>query len=425
MSAHYYDEGSPAEGRKVLLAIPTYDKPDTSLTFSLARSREALGEAGIQSALLILEGNCHVDDARNSIVRDFLESDCTDLVFLDADVTWEPSGLVQLCQRDVDIVGGVYPYRREGSDHMPVRLKDGAEVVDGLREVEGLPTGFMKIRRHVLEKMAALRPWYFDKIYRTHLVFNRSEPDADHNRWGGDLDFCRRWREMGGKLYADEEIRLGHVAKVIIYDSLAAHLRRLFGTTLTYLAPKFREGTEGEAEYNEVFRYGGNNYAADAGVLALVTGIARKCQGPIIETGSGLSSVVMALASGQRVYSLEHLEQYAAQTLAWCGEAGVDNVGLCCAPLVDGWYQPELFDLPNKFAFGFCDGPPRMNGTRMKFFEVFGPRCAVILVDDIKTDINFSRKVQEWAEMEGREVQILGRTALLLQRGTASIKEAA
>lgn len=415
MSAHYYEEGPPAAGKKVLLAVPTYDKPDTSLTFSLARSREALSGAGIQSALLILEGNCHVDDARNSIVRDFLESDCTDLVFLDADVTWEPKGLVTLCEREEDIVGGVYPYRREGSDNMPVRLMEGGEVRDGLREVEGLPTGFMKIKRHVLEKMASVRPWYFDKIYPTHLVFNRSEPDESHTRWGGDLDFCRRWRAMGGKIYAVEDIRLGHVAKIIVYDSLASHLRRITGTTLTELGPKFREGTETEEDYNEIFKYGGNNYAADAGTLALVTGIARKCMGPIVETGSGLSSVLMGLATNEKIYSLEHNEHFAAQTLSWCNEAGVSNVGICQAPMRDFWYDVGAFELPNKFAFGFCDGPPRLYGTRMKFFEVFGDRCSVILVDDIKTDNTFAKKVQDWAEVNGRTFQVLGRCALILK----------
>lgn len=414
MSAHYYDEGKPAAGRKVLLAIPSYDKPDTSLTFSLARSREALTEAGIPSALLILEGNCHVDDSRNSIVRDFLESDCSDLVFLDADVTWEPDALVKLCQRDEDIVGGVYPYRRENGQNMPVRLMDGGEVRDGLREVEGLPTGFMKIRRHVLERMAAGRPWYFDKIYPTHLIFNRSEPDEEHTRWGGDLDFCRRWREMGGKLYALEDLRLGHVAKVVIYDSLAAHLRRLEGGTLPYIAKRIADGVEDEADYNEAAQYSGNNYAADAGVLALVTGIARKCRGPIIETGSGLSTVLMAAAApGETIHSLEHLPHYAQMTDTWTQEAGVENVRILCAPLRDGWYQFDRFDVPDRFAFGFCDGPPRKWGTRMRFFEEIAPRCEVIVVDDMKTDNNFARQVHGWAEANGMTVTILGRAALL------------
>ncbi len=425
MSAHYYDEGPPAEGRKVLLAVPTYGCPDTALTFSLARSREALSAAGIGSALLILEGNCHVDDARNSIVRDFLESDCTELVFLDSDVTWEPRDLVQLCQRDCDVVGGVYPYRREGGVNMPVRLMEGGEVHDGLREVEGLPTGFMKIRRHVLEKMAEFRPWYFDKIYPTHLIFDRPDPDEEHTRWGGDIDFCNRWRAMGGKLYADEELRLGHVAKIVIYDSLAAHLRRVTETALGYLMPRFRDGIENEGDYNELFQYAGNSYAADAGVLALVAGIARKCAGPIIETGSGMSSVLMAAVTDQTVYSLEHIERYADQTLAWAEESGVSNLGILCAPLVDGWYDPNWPDLPAKFAFGFCDGPPRLYGTRMKFFEVFGPRCTVIAVDDIKTDNNFARKVHEWAAANERTVTILGRAALIQRREASALKEAA
>jgi predicted O-methyltransferase YrrM len=223
---------------------------------------------------------------------------------------------------------------------------------------------------------------------------------------------------MGGKLYAVEDIRLGHVAKVIVYDSLASHLRRLAGETLRYLAPKFRKGTETEDDYNEVFRYGGNNYAADAGTLALCVGIARKCQGPIIETGSGLSSVLMALATSETVFSLEHAEHFARQTMRWAGEAQTHNVGMCRAPLKDHWYDLSSFEdeLPGKFAFGFCDGPPRLYGTRMKFFEVLGPRCSAILVDDIKTDNNFARAVHEWAEVNERTVTILGRTAFITKK---------
>ena len=416
MSNHFYDEGEPAKGQKVLLATPSYDKPAAAYTFAIAKSRQALQEAGIQSAYLLLQGNCHVDDSRNSIVRDFLESDCTELVFLDADVDWEPKALVQLCQRELDIVGGVYPYRREGGENMPVRMMPGATLVDGLIEVEGLPTGFMKIKRHVLEKMAAVAPKYFDKIYETALVFDRPTPGEDKTRWGGDVDFCNRFRSMGGRIYADADLRLGHTATVVVRDSLAGHIRRLSGQTLTHVIPRVRAGIETEEDYNEAFQYAANNYAADAGVLAVVTGVARKCRGPIIETGSGLSSVFMGAATDQTVYSLEHVANYAAQTVTWCEEAGVSNVGVCHAPLKDFWYDIDQFDLPKKFALGFCDGPPRMYGTRMKFFEVLASRCEVIVVDDIKTDNGFAKAVNAWAEANGRTMQVLGRTALLTRQ---------
>lgn len=416
MSNLFYDEGAPAVGQKVMLATTSYSTPSAAYTFSIARSREALTDTGIRSAYLLLQGNCHVDDARNAVVREFLGSDCTELVFLDADVDWEPKELVQLCQRDLELVGGVYPYRREGGEEMPVRLKADSKPVDGLLEVEGLPTGFMKIKRHVLEKMAAIAPKYFDKTYETALVFDRPDPNEDKTRWGGDIDFCNRWRAMGGKLYADQELRLGHTATIVVKDSLGAHLRRITATGWPHFMPKFREGAETEADYNEVCKYIGNNYAVDPGVLALVVGVARKCCGPIIETGSGLSSVMMGAVTDQLVYSLEHVDFYAAQTVKWAEEAGVENVGVCYAPLKEFWYDIEKFDLPNKFALGFCDGPPRLYGTRMKFFEVIAPRCEVLVIDDVKQDIKYLGKVHQWAEENSRNVQILGRAALITKR---------
>jgi hypothetical protein len=413
MSNHFYDEGEAATGKKVLLATTCYDKTAASYTFSIARSREALHKEGIQTAYLLLQGNCHVDDARNSVVRDFLESDCTDLVFLDADVDWEPADLLQLCKRELDVVGGVYPYRRDGSENMPCRMMDDRRMIDGLIEVEGLPTGFLKIKRHVLEKVAAQSPKYFDGIHETALVFDRPDPGPDKTRWGGDIAFCNKWRALGGRLFADAELRLGHTGAIILRDSLAASIRRMSGTTLSYVIPRVREGIERETDYNEAFKYVGNNYAADAPLLATVTALARKCRGPIIETGSGLSSVFMGAVSDSQVYSLEHAPQYAAQTVAWCEDAGVPNVGVCYAPLKDFWYDVDKFDLPQKFSLGFCDGPPRFFGTRMRFFEVFGDRCSAILVDDVKSDINFLNKVAAWAESKGRHFQILGRAALI------------
>jgi predicted O-methyltransferase YrrM len=429
MSNQFYDEGEPRKGRKILLATTCYGTTSAAYTFAIARSREALHKLEIQTAYLLLQGNCHVDDARNSVVRDFLGSDCDELIFLDADVDWEPPALVQLASRDFDIVGGVYPYRRDGSDDMPCRMMGERQIrPDGLIEVEGLPTGFLKIKRHVLEKLAALAPAYFDKVYETRQVFARPVPGPDKTRWGGDIDFCNRWRALGGRLYADAELRLGHTGTIVIRDSLAAHIRRLSGTAFSYLVPKFRDGTETDADYNEVFKYIGNNYAADPGVLALLVGVARKCRGAIIETGSGLSSVLMGAicqARGDKVYSLEHVEHYAAQTVAWCEEAGVDNVGVCFAPMQDFWYDLPRFDLPNKFALGFCDGPPRMYGTRSRFFTDIAPRCSAIVVDDVKQDVNYLRQVSEWAEASGRTFEILGRAALLLKPEHRQQQEAA
>jgi len=427
MSDLFHDEGPPATGRKIMLATTAYDRPSAAHVFAIARSRQALHDAGIQTAYALLQGNCHVDDARNAIVRDFLASDCAELVFLDADVDWEPEQLVRLCGHDLDLVGGVYPYRREGGDTMPVRMKPGARIgPDGILEVEGLPTGFMRIRRRVLERVAQRSPKYWDKLDLTALVFDRPDPDEEGTRWGGDIAFCRKWAALGGRLYADAEMRLGHTATIVVRDSLAAQIRRLSGSVWGELIPRFRAGTERPDDYNEIARAVGNSWAADPGVLAVLVGVVRKCRGDVIETGSGLSSVIMGAVSSGRVYSLEHLPHFAANTVAMCEEAGVANVGVCCAPMAaDHWYDVGKFDLPRKFALGFCDGPPRAFGTRFRFFEELAPRCEAIVADDIKTDANYARRVREWAEANGRTMQILGRAALVLKPHHMEMKEAA
>lgn len=414
MSNLFYDEGAPANGKKVMLATPSYGPTAPSYTYSIARSRQALNDAGINCSYLLLQGMCHVDDARNAICRHFLASDCTDLLMLDADVDWEPEGIVRLAKRELDIVGGVYPYRRDGSDQMPVRLLH-KDSIDELMEVEGLPTGFLKIKRVVFEKMAPTVPKYFDKLEPTHLFFDRPTPDNDMTRWGGDIAFCNAARKLGFRLFADSEIRLGHATTIIVRDSLGSHLRRVMGKTVKWVVDRIRSGVETDADYNELFKYISNTYAADPGVLATLVGIVRKCRGDIIETGSGLSSVVMAACTDSKVYSLEHIPHYAAQTLALCEEAEISNVGLCVRELKDFWYDLDSFEhlLPAKFTLGFCDGPPRLYGTRTKFLEKIAPRCEVIVCDDASSDMKYLNALQSWADQNGRTLQMLGRVALL------------
>ena len=130
MSHLFQDDGPKADGKKVCLATTSYDNPDAAYTFSLQRSRKALEEAGIASAYYLLKGNCHVDDARNVIVQEFLLSDCSHLVFLDADVSWDPEDIVTLCQSDKALVGGVYPWRKDmPMDTMPVRMLPGLMMI--------------------------------------------------------------------------------------------------------------------------------------------------------------------------------------------------------------------------------------------------------------------------------------------------------
>lgn len=416
MSYRYYDAGPSVSGQKVLLATTVYDSPDASYVFSIARSREALTAAGIQSAYYLLQGNCHVDDGRNAVVSDFLKSDCTDLVFLDADVSWEPDALVTLCKIDRDLVGGVYPYRRESEEeNMPVRLLLGVDDVDsdGLLEVEGLPTGFMKIKRHVLETMAATAKHFLKNDGLHPVLFERDYYGG--GRRGGDIHFCMIWREMGGKVYAAPELKLGHCGKHVLKDTLGASLRRRNGTTLPWLVERIQARDAKLDTFEEGFRAIGNKWAAPADVLQIAVGLARSSDGPVLEIGSGLSTIAMA-ATGTKVWCIEHDPHYAEKLEQMAAVAGVgDNITLVTAELKDGWY--DLTDeLPASFGVAFVDGPPRKLGDRLKFFDRLGERCKIILYDDA-SDLMIAPRVAAWAKAQNRELQIDGRAGVILPKG--------
>lgn len=419
MSHFFHDPGPAAAGRKVCLATTAYDSPDASYTFSIQASREALTKAGVPSAYMLLSGNCHVDDARNVIVRHFLPTDCTDLLFIDADVSWRPEDLVRLCRHDFDLIGSVYPYRRDGATaDMPIRYIPGIKPDEnGLLEVEGLPTGFMRINRFILETMAKTADHCGEGDLRTPLLFERVTEDT--KRWGGDLNFCNKWRALGGKVFCDVEIRLGHVAKVIRVDSVGASLRRLAGTTLAYAAHMIREGQEDEAVYQEAISYVSNPFGAQEPFLRALVRHARAVDGPIIETGTGLSTILMAAATDQPLYCLEDDPRWTAHLECLIARADVRGIGLCEAPLSDGWYDLAGYpDLPERFALGVNDGPARHRGDRMKFFDALGPRCDVILVDDMN-EPGYAEAVRQWCDSHGRILNFIDPRAAVIRRRDA------
>ena len=413
MSNLFYDEGPKATGQKVLLATTAYDSTSPGYVFSIQKSRQALDKANIQSGYLLLSGNCHVDDARNIVVQNFLLSDCTDLVFIDADVFWNPDSLVQLCQADADLIGGIYPYRRQGqSEKMPVIPMPGEKTdKNGLLEVIGLPTGFMKIRRHVIEKLCETANHFTNKAEsrsQVPILFERTFEDGA--RWGGDIAFCRKWHKAGGKVYALPDLRLGHTGEMTIYDSLSAAMRRQDKATIGYMVDKIRQNDFNPYLFSEVLKAEGNPYSALEDVLMMCALLGKKADGPVIETGSGLTSIALAASTEEQVYSLEHNQYWADKVHKMATDAGIKNLNIIMCPIEDNWYKlPSKF--PDQFSLGLNDGPPRMISNRMGFFDHFG-ETPNIIVDDAD-DPGYSEILTKWCTEHHRKIDFIERSALI------------
>lgn len=418
---YWSDETGAASGQKVLLATTAYDNPDASYTAAIQASRAVLADNGIATAYALLSGNCHVDDARNSILGHFLASDCTDLVFLDADVSWTPEQLVRLCRHDgidVGVVAGIYPKRAQGITDMPVRMLDDVlePGPDGLMEVEGLPTGFMRIKRYVIEDLANNAQTHRNGLDVVPIVFERTYAEG-MGRVGGDINFCLKARDAGFTLFADCDLHLGHAAKVIVKDSLGAALRRNNGTTLPWLVDRIRSGTWKPEDFDEAQRFVANTWAAPQESLTAAIRILEQNPGHVLETGSGLSTICMAAAIPDHyVYALEHDPIYFEMTKRLARAAGVKNIGLVLAPIdkETNWYSNEEFEgLPDRYRLGFCDGPPRAFESRMTFFNGgYAHACDVVIADDATT-FEYQAQIVDWAKKNDRKFNFEGRIAIV------------
>jgi choline kinase len=154
-----------------------------------------------------------VQRARNDIVQLALESDVDDLVFVDADVDWNPNDFIKLLNRDADVVGGVYP-KKSDEEEYPVKIEnfEHDNLKDDLIEVDGLPMGFTRITKKALKKI-----WDESREYREphkekpiRMVFDINIDDKGY-LVSEDISFCDKWKGLGGKLYFDPNINLAHV----------------------------------------------------------------------------------------------------------------------------------------------------------------------------------------------------------------------
>jgi hypothetical protein len=195
---------------KIMLAVPTYDgKIGIKSAFEFASLSLVLQKLDIGLELAQVSGCAIVSKARNLLVTQFMKSDCTHLLFVDADVNWTASNVLQLVGKNKDIVSGLYPSRVEGKGVF-LQVHE-AQTDTGLLRVLAVGAGFMLIARYVLQAMMDKRPElaYKDGDQTHYALFDCAVRDAKYI--GEDYNFCHRAVENGFNIFVDQANVLGHI----------------------------------------------------------------------------------------------------------------------------------------------------------------------------------------------------------------------
>jgi hypothetical protein len=173
--------------------------------------KEELHKAGVEHDWNVGSNESLVHRARMEMTASFLKTSYAFMMWLDADIEFELEDVAKLWNMDADVAVGLYCMKRSDlplSAWRNGRLVKIEECPSGPFEVDYAGTGFMLIKREVIEKLAAVHGTYEGQhgmvpaLYMTPIHNGCLESE--------DYFFCRIAREAGFKVIADPTIKLGH-----------------------------------------------------------------------------------------------------------------------------------------------------------------------------------------------------------------------
>lgn len=148
--------------------------------------------------------------SRNIIIEQALANNCTHILFLDDDMTPPNDALFRLLKHNKDIVTGLYLMRNY--PHFPVAFDEVFEngfnkhlylenSVQGLVEVTNCGLGCVLVKTEI-----------FKKLQKPYVRLGEVVQDG----WSDDIGFFNRVRQAGFRIYCDTEVRVGHMATLVI-----------------------------------------------------------------------------------------------------------------------------------------------------------------------------------------------------------------
>ena len=211
----------------LMIGTPLYGgKGDYVYIETLLHIKHWSMKTNINVEFCLLANQSSISHARNEIAAEFLNSDCTHLLFLDGDVGFNVNPhLQQMLDSDLDFVVGTYPKKaidwdrvvemaRAGMSPADIERKASTQLIKPLTEnfdynqiveVSHAPTGLMLLKRKVFEEY---RQHYGDKgraytsfgkprynYFGTAVITSRDSYVSE------DTYFCLHHTGRGGKIY--------------------------------------------------------------------------------------------------------------------------------------------------------------------------------------------------------------------------------
>lgn len=248
----YVDKNKP----KVCIMTPCYGGVCfVNYVYCIMKTKETLINYGIEVKIEFCKNDSLVSRARNNLVAMAMSDlSVTHLMFIDNDITWDPINIIKLIISDKPIIGGIYPLKKYNWNKLTkpnfveniINKKNNSQLKNmmdddlliqhslleynlnhigteikinkNLTEVKHIATGFMMIKRTVIEKMFEAFPntKYTDDVHflkgeENNYAYALFDCGVEEGHYmSEDWMFCNRWKKMGGSIWVDVSINLSH-----------------------------------------------------------------------------------------------------------------------------------------------------------------------------------------------------------------------
>jgi len=198
--------------------------------------------AGFDLSLAMLGHDALITRSRNTLLGQFMDSpSASHILFIDADIGFEAAHVERMLAFGKDVVAGIYPLKTfHFGSQAQARMRAGEPIAtagmlyvgclckgDELEHEDGFATGvyagtgFMLIRRNVITRMIEAYPeTRYSQIHAfpfperkegpRYALFDCMIDPASGVYLSEDYAFCKRWRDIGGKIWLDTKSRLTH-----------------------------------------------------------------------------------------------------------------------------------------------------------------------------------------------------------------------
>jgi hypothetical protein len=200
--------------------------------------------------------------ARNNLIAKAMsDKDTTNIIFIDSDINWEASDVLKLLISGKSLVGGAYPLKNYKWDNLSNNiesimdrkkksilndkmsdedylrcnlvnynlnyLNDTIKIEENMVKVRHIATGFMMIKREVLETMFDAFPSlkYVDDVgflnkEQNNYAYSLFDCGIEDGHYlSEDWLFCHRWNQMNGDIFIDVSISLNHIGSEVYKGS--------------------------------------------------------------------------------------------------------------------------------------------------------------------------------------------------------------